>query len=268
MVQFPETMVVSSATIINRNCHPINPCLIHSTVHTRTSNLFRNHKYRQVTTLQVVPSSIPFASVSVSRDTQQSLPESADFVSTVGTPQLVPTSLKTWNMTDRHLMLLNGIACIVAVSASCLFFAAIPTLMALKRAAESMEKLLDVMREELPGTMAAVRLSGMEISDLTMELSDLGQEITEGVRNSTRAVRAAEDGLRRMTNMASVALLQEREKVQDNIMKPAMARTARGLHDGIVQGRSILKSLGTLRQLTGWLRRYWIKRKNLSSKEK
>lgn len=45
---------------------------------------------------------------------------------------------------------------------------------AFKKAAESLEKLMDVMREELPGTMAAVRLSGMEISDLTMELSDLG----------------------------------------------------------------------------------------------
>lgn len=33
---------------------------------------------------------------------------------------------------------------------------------------------MDVMTEELPETMAAVRLSGMEISDLTMELSDLG----------------------------------------------------------------------------------------------
>ena len=33
---------------------------------------------------------------------------------------------------------------------------------------------MDVTREELPDTMAAVRLSGMEISDLTMELSDIG----------------------------------------------------------------------------------------------
>lgn len=47
-------------------------------------------------------------------------------------------------------------------------------LKAFKRAAESLEKLMDVTREELPDTMAAVRLSGMEISDLTMELSDLG----------------------------------------------------------------------------------------------
>ena len=45
---------------------------------------------------------------------------------------------------------------------------------AFKRAAESLEKLMDVTREELPDTMAAVRLSGMEISDLTMELSDIG----------------------------------------------------------------------------------------------
>lgn len=47
-------------------------------------------------------------------------------------------------------------------------------LKAFKRAAESLEKLMDVTTEELPDTMAAVRLSGMEISDLTMELSDLG----------------------------------------------------------------------------------------------
>ena len=44
---------------------------------------------------------------------------------------------------------------------------------AIRQAAESIEKLANIAREELPATMAAVRLSGMEISDLTMELSDL-----------------------------------------------------------------------------------------------
>lgn len=47
-------------------------------------------------------------------------------------------------------------------------------LKAFKRAAESLEKLMDTTREELPDTMAAIRLSGMEISDLTTELSDIG----------------------------------------------------------------------------------------------
>lgn len=60
---------------------------------------------------------------------------------------------------------------------------------------------MDVTREELPDTMAAVRLSGMEISDLTMELSDIGQGLTQGVRSSTRAVRLAEERLRQFSSM-------------------------------------------------------------------
>ncbi|KAL8047247.1 hypothetical protein ABFX02_08G227600 [Erythranthe guttata] len=106
-----------------------------------------------------------------------------------------------WAPTHRHIQLLTFFSCAAAISATWLFCSAIPTLLAFKRAAESLEKLMDATREELPGTMAAVRLSGMEISDLTMELSDIGQEITQGVRSSTRAVRLAEERLRRLTNM-------------------------------------------------------------------
>ncbi|KAK9293309.1 hypothetical protein L1049_021301 [Liquidambar formosana] len=56
---------------------------------------------------------------------------------------------------------------------------------AMGRAATSLTKPADTAREELPSTMAAIRLSGMEISDLTLELSDLSQEITDGVNKST-----------------------------------------------------------------------------------
>ncbi|XP_062148877.1 uncharacterized protein LOC133857622 isoform X2 [Alnus glutinosa] len=121
------------------------------------------------------------------------------YTSTLGSSSL---QLTQWNLTHRHILVLQFVACVAAVSATWLFCSAIPTLLAFKRAAESVEKLMDVTREELPDTMAAVRLSGMEISDLTMELSDLGQEITQGVRSSTRAVRVAEERLRRLTNMA------------------------------------------------------------------
>ena len=41
------------------------------------------------------------------------------------------------------------------------------------RPAASLSKLADTAQEELPSSMAAIRLSGMEISDLTLELSDL-----------------------------------------------------------------------------------------------
>lgn len=133
---------------------------------------------------------------------------SSEFTSSVGSP---PLQLSHYTLTQRHINVLYVAACAVAISATWLFCSAIPTLLSFKRAAESLEKLMDVTREELPGTMAAVRLSGMEISDLTMELSDLGQEITQGVRSSTRAVRMAEERLRRFANINSAGGSQNQD---------------------------------------------------------
>ena len=47
------------------------------------------------------------------------------------------------------------------------------TMQAVRRAAVAVEQLALSASEELPGTMAALRLSSMEISELTMELNDL-----------------------------------------------------------------------------------------------
>ncbi|KAK8941630.1 hypothetical protein KSP40_PGU022737 [Platanthera guangdongensis] len=114
---------------------------------------------------------LPFSSLALDASSTDNL----HFRSTsIGSP---PPSLSfsRWNLGPRHILLLNIIACTqVAVSSAWLFFSAIPTILAFKRAAESLEKSLDAMTEEVPDTMEAMRLSGMEISDLTMELSDLG----------------------------------------------------------------------------------------------
>ncbi|KAI4374152.1 hypothetical protein MLD38_012179 [Melastoma candidum] len=127
---------------------------------------------------------------------------STDYVTSVGSPSSA-LSLSQWHLTTRHITLLNVVACAVAASSTWLFFSAIPAMLAFRKAAESLEKLMDTTREELPDTMASLRLSGMEIGDLTTELSDLGQQITRGVRTSTRAVRVAEKSLRQLSTMAS-----------------------------------------------------------------
>ncbi|XP_022752266.1 uncharacterized protein LOC111301001 [Durio zibethinus] len=150
-----------------------------------------------------------------------------------------PLQLPQWTLTSRHIHLLNVIAC-VAVSAAWLFFSAI------KGSAESLEKLMDVTREEFPDTMAAVRLSGMEISDLTMELSDLGQEITQGVRSPTRAVRLAEERLRGLTDIASSASVQVVSNQKTEVSGPVLARTARIIREGIVKCRAIFQIFFTL----------------------
>ncbi|XP_068638730.1 uncharacterized protein [Aristolochia californica] len=157
-----------------------------------------------------VPPRTPVPSLSVCACEDASKPA---LVSSVGTPPSL--SLANWNLNQKHIIMLNVIACTTAISATWLFLSAIPALLAFKRASESLEKLLDVTREELPDTMAAVRLSGMEISDLTMELSDLGQEITQGVRSSTRAVRLVEDRLQRLTNMGPTPTEGNQSEKQD-----------------------------------------------------
>ncbi|XP_074558737.1 uncharacterized protein LOC141814697 [Curcuma longa] len=158
-----------------------------------------------------------------------------------------------WNLDRRHILLLNFTACAAAVSAAWIFFSAIPTLLAFRKAAESIEKLLDVTTEELPDTMAAVRLSGMEISDLTTELSDLGQEITQGVKNSTRAVRVAEDRLRRLTTMGPAVTMQGRTPQSDQtVEEPVVARTARNMREGIVNGRVAFGVIFSLTQVSRW----------------
>ncbi|XP_009122103.1 uncharacterized protein LOC103846847 isoform X2 [Brassica rapa] len=183
--------------------------------------------------------------------------ESSGLTSSVGQP---PLQLSQWTLTQKHFVLLNVVACVTAISASWLFLAAIPTLLAFKKAAESVEKLLDVTREELPDTMAALRLSGMEISDLTMELSDLGQGITQGVKSSTRAIRVAEDRLRRFTNMNPASMQEVMHQTERKETEPVVAKAARNLREGIVKGRSLLQLFFTITRFSKTAASYFAKR--------
>ncbi|KAF5749201.1 hypothetical protein HS088_TW04G01164 [Tripterygium wilfordii] len=115
-------------------------------------------------------------------------------------PSYVPPPAKS--LSDQAFFLLAFIACTTSVAFTSLVIAAVPTLFAMGKAATSLSKLADTAREELPSTMAAIRLSGMEISDLTLELSDLSQEIADGVNKSAQAVQAAEAGVRQIGTLA------------------------------------------------------------------
>ncbi|KAG8373310.1 hypothetical protein BUALT_Bualt11G0010700 [Buddleja alternifolia] len=160
--------------------------------------------------------------------------ENVSSVASVSSSQLISTvgsSPSQWALTLRHSNVLSYIACA-----------------AFKRAAESMEKLMDVTREELPQTMIAVRLSGMEISDLTMELSDLGQGITRGSKSATRAARLAEE---------KTVFMQEAGPTGTGIPGPALARTARGVREGIVRGRAVLQMFFTLTRFSKMLMNYF-----------
>ncbi|KAK7263993.1 hypothetical protein RJT34_31594 [Clitoria ternatea] len=147
-------------------------------------------------------------------------------------PKLPPfiSPIPKLSFTDQAFFLLAFIACTTSVAFTSLVFAAVPTLFAMRNAAISLSKLADTAREELPSTMAAVRLSGMEISDLTLELSDLSQEIADGVNKSAQALQAAEAGIRQIGSMAqqqTISMIQERASLPIISLRPAVAGAAR-----------------------------------------
>jgi uncharacterized protein YoxC len=71
---------------------------------------------------------------------------------------------------------------LVAVSLTAVLIVALPALRELARAARSAEKLFDTLSRELPPTLEAIRLTGLEITDLT-------DEVGEGVQNAGQVVQ-------------------------------------------------------------------------------
>ena len=84
---------------------------------------------------------------------------------------------------------------LVAVSLTAVFIAALPALQELARAARSVEKLADTLRRELPPTLEAIRLTGLEISDLT-------DDVSEGVKSAGQVVQNVDQSLSSAKNQA------------------------------------------------------------------
>lgn len=79
---------------------------------------------------------------------------------------------------------------LVALSLVMVLAALVPAVRELRRAARSVEKLADTLSRELPPTLEAIRLTGLEITELT-------EEMGEGVRNAGEVVQQVNQGMTR-----------------------------------------------------------------------
>nr|WP_230966907.1 DUF948 domain-containing protein [Nostoc commune] len=77
---------------------------------------------------------------------------------------------------------------LVATSLTAVLVAAIPALQELARAARSAEKLFDTLSRELPPTLEAIRVTGLEITDLT-------DDVSEGVKSANQVVKKVDKSL-------------------------------------------------------------------------
>ncbi|KAK4766969.1 hypothetical protein SAY86_014720 [Trapa natans] len=168
-----------------------------------------------------------------------------------------PRTVSRLSLSDQAFFLLAFIACTMTVAFTSLVVAAVPTLsvsfQALGKAAISLSKLADTAREELPSTMAAVRLSGIEFSDLTMELSDLSKEIVDGVNKSAQAVQAADAGIRRIGALAlqqTTSIIQERASLPDISIQPVVVGAAKKTSHVVGQATKSLINMISGRELS------------------
>jgi hypothetical protein len=104
------------------------------------------------------------------------------------------------------LTLYFGLDCqilLVAVSLTAVLVAALPALQELARAARSAEKLFDTLRRDLPPTLEAIRLTGLEISELSDDVSDgvksavqVAQQVDQSLDSAVKKAQKVEVGTR------------------------------------------------------------------------
>lgn len=95
---------------------------------------------------------------------------------------------------------------LVAVSLTAVLVAALPALQELARAARSVEKLADTLRRELPPTLESIRLTGLEISDLSNDMN-------EGVKSAGQVVQQVDQSIKGAKSQAKKAQVGSRSVV-------------------------------------------------------
>lgn len=115
---------------------------------------------------------------------------------------------------------------LVAVSLTAVLIAALPAFMELRRAARSVEKLADTLRRELPPTLEAIRLTGLEISELT-------DDVSEGVKSAGQVAKQVDQSVSSTKNQAKKLQSNTRRVVTG--FKAAWKAWKRGTQESIPQ---------------------------------
>jgi uncharacterized protein YoxC len=106
-------------------------------------------------------------------------------------------------LTIDPLLFLACSTLLVAVSLTALVVAAFPAIQDVSRAARSAEKLFDRLDRELSPTLEAIRIAGLE-------LSDLSDDVSQGVQSASAVVQQVDIGLTEVKKQAGNARLTTR----------------------------------------------------------
>ena len=169
----------------------------------------------------------------------------------------------------------TAVACVFGGALSAFLLAFIPTLRAVRGAADEIANLAASIREEVPDTFAAVRVSGMELTDCLEEVGELTADVGAGVKGTGRAVaatvdtagavgRAAGDTVKRVVPevraraapVVKRALERSEKSIEETLRtnaeaeeysEPVVAAAARATKNGVKYARGAIRAAGVAR---------------------
>lgn len=169
----------------------------------------------------------------------------------------------------------TAVACVFGGALSAFLLAFIPTLRAVQGAADEIANLAASIREEVPDTLAAVRVSGMELTDCLEEVGELTADVGAGVKGTGRAVaatvdtagavgRAAGETVKRVlpevkaraTPVVKRVLERSEKSIEDTLRtnaeaeeysEPVVAAAARATKNGVKYARGAIRAAGVAR---------------------
>ena len=89
--------------------------------------------------------------------------------------------------------------------------------------------LAEALKEEIPDTLAAVRVSGLELTDALEEVGELTSEVTGVTKRTTRAIDMSLTTAQRFGGMVyegSKTMVPSAKRQVKNTVKPMVRRTA------------------------------------------
>ncbi|KAK4856850.1 hypothetical protein QYF36_021941 [Acer negundo] len=118
--------------------------------------------------------------------TSQPQTQTQSWVSCTTTAAAAPPFIKHYKPPQLGLLSLFFVLSTAIGAIASLAIVSVPTMMAFRKLAVSADKLSRVVSEEVPGTLSSLKLSGLEINELTQQLSSIRQKIS-GIRGHKKS---------------------------------------------------------------------------------
>ncbi len=116
---------------------------------------------------------------------------------------------------------------LVAGSLTAVLVAALPALRELSRAARSAEKLFDTLSRDLPPTLEAIRLTGLELTDLSDDVSEGVQEAGRVVKQVDQSIGTVRQQAKKAQKVTRSVVVGVRAAWQNLMQPPPSARASR-----------------------------------------